>query len=70
MERKLDLTRPFVRFRYENSETPVDVVETAETDEKYHLLQVGDMVDLKDGSTSMIKRRVLLGANDIVFYCR
>jgi hypothetical protein len=70
MERKLDHTRPFVRFRYENSETPVDVVETAETDEKYHLLQVGDMVDLKDGSTSMIKRRVLLGANDIVFYCR
>jgi hypothetical protein len=69
MERKLDLTRPFVRFRYENSETPVDVVETAETDEKYHLLQVGDMVDLKDGSTSMI-RRVLLGTNDIVFYCR
>jgi hypothetical protein len=61
--------RPFVRFRYENSETPVDVVETAETDEKYHLLQVGDMVDLKDGSTSMI-RRVLLGTNDIVFYCR
>jgi hypothetical protein len=51
MERKLDLARPFVRFRYENSETPVDVVETAETDEKYHLLQVGDMVDLKDGST-------------------
>ena len=70
MERKLDLTRPFVRFRYENSETPVDVVETVETDEKYHLLQVGDMIDLKDGSTSMIKRRVLLGTNDIVFYCR
>ena len=70
MERKLDLTRPFVRFRYENSETPVDVVETAATDEKYHLLQVGDMIDLKDGSTSMIKRRVLLGTNDIVFYCR
>jgi hypothetical protein len=70
MERKLDLTRQFVRFRYENSETPVDVVETTETDKKYHLLQVGDMVDLKDGSTSMIRRRVLLGTNDIVFYCR
>jgi hypothetical protein len=70
MERKPDLTRPFVRFRYENTEMPIDVVETAETDEKYHLLQVGDMVDLKDGSTSMIKRRVLLGTNDIVFYCR
>jgi hypothetical protein len=70
MERRLDLTRPLVRFRYENSETPVDVVETAETDEKYHLLQMGDMVDLKDGSTSMMQRRVLLGTNDIVFYCR
>ena len=70
MERKPDLMRPFVRFRDENTEMPIDVVETAETDEKYHLLQVGDMVDLKDGSTSMIKRRVLLGTNDIVFYCR
>jgi hypothetical protein len=28
MERKPDLTCPFVRFRYENSETPLDVVET------------------------------------------
>lgn len=69
-ERVNDPSRPFVRFYYEGTKDVVPVVETAETDDIYHLCQEGQVVDTQDGGKILIVGRSALNPMDIVFFCR